>query len=164
MKSNMLCYTQWQNQNTAHFGPFNVSSTKCCNKNLTELAVNEREIDAIQSGMWVWMYFCMHTCDVLNVSRSCYCLWHNCVIKHNVSISHISSTTGLFITTVSESYGLGRDSVYVKWLHVFSGHHTHCLYCVYNFCVTLMRLTNNTNPNYPKSGFLYQTLQKQISI
>lgn len=43
----------------------------------------------------------VYFCDLLTVSRSFCCLWHNGVIKHNVSISHISTTTCLFIDSQS---------------------------------------------------------------
>lgn len=48
-------------------------------------------------------------CDLLTVSRSFCCLWLNGVIKHNVSISHIATTTCLYIESQSVRATLSRQ-------------------------------------------------------
>lgn len=60
-------------------------------------------------------------CDLLTVSRSFCCLWLNGVIKHNVSISHIATTTRLYIESQSVRAALSRQ---FERPHDFSACHT----------------------------------------
>lgn len=60
-------------------------------------------------------------CDLLTVSRSFCCLWLNGVIKHNVSISHIATTTRLYIESQSVRATLSRQ---FERPHDFSACHT----------------------------------------
>lgn len=54
--------------------------------------------------------------DVLTVSGSHCCLWHNGVIKHSVSISHISTTTRLFIDSQSVKVMLFWQRIISYWV------------------------------------------------